>query len=201
MLVDSFQGVGAIPIDVQDLNADFVTGGVLKYLLGSSGLAFLYCRADLLPQITPTVTGWFADEDIFKMDIYDYSPSATARKFESGTPPIPNIYAGNAGMDLMHEIGIAATERHVGRLTAQLIDGLDRIGAKMVTPRDPTKRGPMVAVATTDEQAMVAALKEDGILTSARDGNIRLSFHCYNSEEDIESVVAGLEKHSDMLVR
>lgn len=201
VLVDSFQGVGAIPIDVQDLNADFVTGGVLKYLLGSSGLAFLYCRADLLPQITPTVTGWFADEDIFKMDIYDYSPSATARKFESGTPPIPNIYAGNAGMDLMHEIGIAATERHVGRLTAQLIDGLDRIGAKMVTPRDPTKRGPMVAVATTDEQAMVAALKEDGILTSARDGNIRLSFHCYNSEEDIESVVAGLEKHSDMLVR
>ena len=201
VLVDSFQGVGAIPIDVQDLNADFVTGGVLKYLLGSSGLAFLYCRADLLPQITPTVTGWFADEDIFKMDIYDYSPSATARKFESGTPPIPNIYAGNAGMDLMHEIGIGATERHVGRLTAQLIDGLDRIGAKMVTPRDPTKRGPMVAVATTDEQAMVAALKEDGILTSARDGNIRLSFHCYNSEEDIESVVAGLEKHSDMLVR
>ncbi len=201
VLVDSFQGVGAIPIDVRDLNADFVTGGVLKYLLGSSGLAFLYCRADLLPQITPTVTGWFADEDIFKMDIYDYSPSATARKFESGTPPIPNIYAGNAGMDLMHEIGIAATEQHVGRLTLQLVEGLDRIGAKMVTPRDPTKRGPMVAVATTDAQAMVAALKEDGILTSARDGNIRLSFHCYNSEEDIERVVAGLERHSDMLVR
>jgi selenocysteine lyase/cysteine desulfurase len=201
VLVDSFQGVGAIPIDVRDLNADFVTGGVLKYLLGSSGLAFLYCRADLLPQITPTVTGWFADEDIFKMDIYDYSPSATARKFESGTPPIPNIYAGNAGMDLMHEIGIAATEQHVGRLTLQLVEGLDRIGAKMVTPRDPTKRGPMVAVATTDAQAMVAALKEDGILTSARDGNIRLSFHCYNSEEDIESVVAGLERHSDMLVQ
>ncbi len=201
VLVDSFQGVGAIPIDVRDLNADFVTGGVLKYLLGSSGLAFLYCRADLLPQITPTVTGWFADEDIFKMDIYDYSPSATARKFESGTPPIPNIYAGNAGMDLMHEIGIAATEQHVSRLTLQLVEGLDRIGAKMVTPRDPTKRGPMVAVATTDAQAMVATLKEDGILTSARDGNIRLSFHCYNSEEDIERVVAGLERHSDLLVR
>ncbi|GMQ86493.1 MAG: aminotransferase class V-fold PLP-dependent enzyme [Acidimicrobiia bacterium] len=201
VLVDSFQGVGAIPIDVRNLNADFVTGGVLKYLLGSAGLAFLYCRADLLPQITPTATGWFADEDIFKMDIYDYSPSPTARKFETGTPPIPNIYAANAGMDLMHEIGIAATEQHVGRLTDQLIEGLDRIGAKMVTPRDPAKRGPMIAVATTDDQAMVAALKEDRILTSARDGNIRLSFHSYNSEEDIEQVVAGLERHSDMLVR
>jgi len=201
VLVDTFQGVGAVPIDVRDLDADFVTGGVLKYLLGSAGLGFLYCRADLLPQITPTVTGWFADEDIFKMDIYDYSPSATARKFESGTPPIPNIYAGIAGMDLMHEIGINATEQHVARLTSQLIEGLDRIGAKMVTPRDPQKRGPMIAVATTDEHAMVAALKEDGILTSARDGNIRLSFHCYNSEEDIEAVIAGLERHSNLLVR
>ncbi len=134
VLLDSFQAIGAVPIDVQDLGVDFVTGGTLKYLLGSSGLAFLYCRADLLPQITPIQTGWFADEDIFKMDIFDYSPSATASKFESGTPPIPNIYAGIAGMDLMDEIGIAATELHVNRLTAQLVEGLDRIGAKWSPP-------------------------------------------------------------------
>jgi selenocysteine lyase/cysteine desulfurase len=164
-------------------------------------LAFLYCRADLLPQITPTVTGWFADEDIFEMDISDYSPSPTARKFESGTPSIPNIYAGIAGMDLMHEIGIEATERHVAGLTGQLVDGLDRIGATMVTPRDPNQRGPMIAVATNDERAMVAALHGDGILTSPRDGNVRLSFHCYNSEEDVERVISGLAAHSDLLAR
>ena len=201
ILVDTFQVVGAIPIDVRALGADFVTGGALKYLLGSSGLGFLYCREDLLADIVPTQTGWFADEDIFKMDIYDYSPSPTARRFESGTPPIPNIYAGVAGMDLMHEIGIAATEQHVGRLTALLVEGLDRIGAKMMTPRDPAKRGPMIAVATTDELAMVGALAEDGILTSPRDGNIRLSFHCYNSEEDIARIVDGLERHSNLLAR
>ena len=201
VLLDAFQAIGAVPIDVQDLGVDFVTGGTLKYLLGSSGLAFLYCRADLLPQITPIQTGWFADEDIFKMDIFDYSPSATASKFESGTPPIPNIYAGIAGMDLMDEIGIAATEQHVNRLTAQLVEGLDRIGAKMVTPRDPAKRGPMVAVATIDDYGMVAALAEDRILTSPRDGNVRLSWHCYNSEEDVEAVIAGLERHSDLLAR
>ena len=201
VLVDAFQAVGAVPIDVKALGADFVTGGALKYLLGSSGLGFLYCREDLLADIVPTVTGWFADEDIFKMDIHDYSPSSTARKFESGTPPIPNIYAGVAGMDLMHEIGIAETERHVAKLTAQLVEGLDRIGAKMVTPRDPDKRGPMIAVATTDELAMVGALHDEGILTSPRDGNIRLSFHCYNSEEDIDRIVDGLERHSHLLAR
>jgi kynureninase len=201
VLLDSFQAVGAIPIDVRELDVDFVAGGTLKYLLGSAGLAFLYCRADLLAHITPTQTGWFADEDIFKMDIYDYSPSPTAAKFESGTPPVPSIYAGVAGMDLMDDIGIAETERHVAALTDQLIEGLDRVGARIVTPRHPTQRGPMIAVATTDEQAMVKALADDGILTTPRDGNIRLSWHCYNSAEDVDAVIAGLQRHSALLAR
>ena len=201
VLVDAFQAVGAIPIDVRDLGVDFVAGGTLKYLLGSAGLAFLYCRSDLLAQVTPTQTGWFADEDIFAMDIHDYSPSPTASKFESGTPPVPSIYAGVAGMDLMNQIGIAETETHVAALTERLIDGLDDIGANMVTPRDPSKRGPMIAVATNDENAMVTALREDGILTSPRDGNIRLSWHCYNSFEDVDAVVEGLDRHSALLAR
>lgn len=199
VLLDTFQGIGAMPIDVKDLNVDFAAGGTLKYLLGSAGLGFLYCRSDLLPQIIPTQTGWFADENIFKMDIHDYSPSETATKFESGTPPVPSIYAGVAGMDLMLEIGIPETEQHVKGLTAQLIQGLDLLGAKMVTPRDPARRGPMIAVAVTDEEAMVAALKEDKILTSNRDGNIRLSWHCYNSAEDVEKTLSGLDRHSYLL--
>lgn len=201
VLLDAYQAVGAVPIDVRALDVDFVVGGNLKYLLGSAGLGFLYCRADLLPSITPTQTGWFADDDIFKMDITDYSPSHTASKFEGGTPPIPSIYAGVAGMDLMNEIGIAETEKHVGKLTDQLIDGLDRVGASLVTPRDPTMRGPMIAVASTDEVALVDALKEESILTSHRDGNIRLSWHCYNSAEDVDAVIAGLERHPDLLAR
>jgi len=201
VLLDSFQAVGATPIDVRELDVDFVVGGTLKYLLGSAGLAFLYCRADLLDSITPIQTGWFADDDIFAMDIHDYSPSSTARKFESGTPPVPSIYAGVAGMDLMNEIGIADTERHVSQLTNRLIEGLDRIDAPIVTPRDPTHRGPMIAVRSTDEQAMVNALAEDRILTTARDGNIRLSWHCYNSDDDVEAVVAGLRRHARLLAR
>ena len=201
VLVDAFQAIGAIPIDVRELGVDFLTGGTLKYLLGSAGLAFLYCRSDLLEHITPTQTGWFADEDIFAMDIHDYSPSPTASKFESGTPPVPSIYAGVAGMDLMDEIGVAATEQHVATLTDRLIEGLDRIGAKMVTPRDTAKRGPMIAVATTDANAMVAALAEDRILTTPRDGNIRLSWHCYNSVADVDAVIEGLDRHSDLLDR
>lgn len=201
VLLDAYQAIGAVPIDVRQLDVDFVVGGNLKYLLGSAGLGFLYCRSDLLPSITPVQTGWFADDDIFKMDITDYSPSRTASKFEAGTPPIPSIYAGVAGMNLMHEVGVGETEKHVGSLTDYLIDELDRIGAKLVTPRNPTRRGPMIAVASTDEVALVETLKEESILTSSRDGNIRLSWHCYNSMDDVDAVVAGLERHPDLLAR
>lgn len=200
VLLDTYQAVGAIPIDVRELGVDFATGGTVKYLLGSAGMAFLYCRRDLLSSIVPTVTGWFADEDVNQMDIFDYSPAATARKFESGTPAVPSIYAGIAGIDLMQEIGIAETEQHVRGLTARLTEGLDDIGARIVTPRDPAHRGPLTAVATTDEAAMVTALESDGILTTARDGNVRLSLHCYNSDDDVEAMVAGLKRHANLLV-
>jgi selenocysteine lyase/cysteine desulfurase len=199
VLVDAYQAAGAIPIDVRALDVDFLAAGTVKYLLGSAGLAFLYCRSDLVESIHPTSTGWFADEDIFQMDIKDYSPSATARRFEFGTPPIPNIYAGLAGIELVEEIGIAATEEHVRGLTTQLIEGIDDLGGRVVTPRDPDRRGPLVAVASTDEHALVATLEADGVVTSSRDGNLRVSFHGYNSIEDVEALLAALRRHRALL--
>ena len=199
VLVDAYQAAGAIPLDVRALDADFLAAGTVKYLLGSAGLAFLYCRSDLIERIRPTSTGWFADEDIFRMDIHDYSPSPTARRFEHGTPPIPSIYAGLAGLELVQEIGIAETEQHVRGLTALLVDGVEELGGRVVTPRDPERRGPLVAVASTDEHALVAALGSEGIVTSSRDGNLRISFHGYNSSEDVEAVLAALGRRRDLL--
>lgn len=199
VLVDAYQAAGAIPIDVRALDVDFLAAGTVKYLLGSAGLAFLYCRSDLIDRIRPTSTGWFADEDIFRMDIHDYSPSPTARRFEFGTPPIPNIYAGLAGIGLVEEIGVAATEEHVRGLTARLIEGVDELGGRVVTPRDPDRRGPLVAIASTDEHALVGSLERDGIVTSSRDGNLRVSFHGYNSDGDVDAVLAGLRRHRALL--
>src|SRR4051812_44074522 len=104
-LADSYQAVGAVDFDARALGVDFVTGGTVKYLLGSSGLGFLYVRGELLSKLLPSQTGWFADEDIFKMDISDYSPAADARRFDAGTPPVPNIYGGLAGVSIVEEAG------------------------------------------------------------------------------------------------
>ena len=199
VLLDAYQAIGSYPIDVGELGVDFLGAGVLKYLLASAGLGFLWCRGALTESLLPTQTGWFADRNIFEMDVHDYSPSPTARRFESGTPPIPAIYAGIAGVELISEIGIAATREHVTALNERLIDGVDELGGSVATPRDPEQRGALVCIRSTDAPALVQALGEEGIVTSERDGNLRVSAHAYNVEEDIDTVLAALGRHRDLL--
>jgi selenocysteine lyase/cysteine desulfurase len=201
VLLDAYQAVGSYPLDVKELEVDFLGAGVLKYLLGSAGLGFFYCRAELVESLWPTQTGWFADRDIFAMDIHDYSPSATARRFEAGTPPIPSIYAGIAGMELMKEIGIEETRLHVLGLHERLLDGVDELGGTIVTPRDPEKRGALVCIRSTDVDELVRRLGEDRIVTSSRDDALRVSPHCYNTVEDVDAVLAALARQRGLLVR
>jgi selenocysteine lyase/cysteine desulfurase len=199
VLLDAYQAVGSYPLDVTELGVDALAAGVLKYLLGSAGLAFLWVRPGLAAELTPTETGWFADRDIFEMAHTRYAPSPTARRFQSGTPPIPSIYAGIAGMELMMEIGIAETREHVNALDERLIAGADELGATVVTPREPERRGALVCIRSTDAPALVAALAGDGIVTSERDGNLRVSPHAYNTVEDIEAVLASLARQRALL--
>jgi len=201
VLLDAYQAVGTYPLDVNELGVDFLAAGVLKYLLGSAGLAFLWCRPGLAEQLLPTQTGWFADRNIFDMDHRRYEPSPTARRFEAGTPPVPSIYAGIAGMELMMAIGIAETREHVLGLTERLMAGVDELGGVVATPREPERHGALTCVRSTDTHALVAALAGDGIVTSDRDGNLRVSPHAYNTEDDIDVVLDSLRRHRDLLVR
>jgi selenocysteine lyase/cysteine desulfurase len=199
VLLDAFQSIGSLPVDVQELGVDFLGAGVLKYLLGSAGLGFFYCRRELVEKVWPTATGWFADKDIFEMDHRDYSPATTAARFQSGTPPVPAIYAGIAGIELMKEIGVAETREHVLALNSRLIDGLDELRATIATPRRPKRRGALICVRSKDAPALVTALGREGIVTSERDSNLRISAHAYNSAEDVDAVLASLQRHRQLL--
>ena len=199
VLADSYQAVGAIELDVRTLGADFVTGGTVKYLLASAGLGFLWVRGEVLAGLTPTQTGWFADENIFQMDISDYSPHATARRFDSGTPPVPNIYGGVAGLELVQETGVPAIEVHVSGLNTRLIAGLEELGADVVTPADPSRRGPMVCARSTDAPALVASLAEENFACSLRDENLRIASHFYNTDGDIDALLEALSRRRHLL--
>jgi selenocysteine lyase/cysteine desulfurase len=199
VLADSYQALGALELDVRTLGADVVTGGTVKYLLGSAGLGFMWLRGELRASLLPTQTGWFADEDIFAMSIADYSPHASARRFDSGTPPVPSLYPGVAGMKVIAEAGIPHVEGHVRSLVDRLLTGLDELGAKVATARGERDYGPLICVVSTDPVALVDALAGERIVTSTRDANLRISLHLYNVEEDVDRILAGLRKHSGLL--
>jgi selenocysteine lyase/cysteine desulfurase len=198
-LADSYQAAGAISLDVRALDVDLLTAGTVKYLLASSGLAFMYVRRDQHERLLPTQTGWFADEDIFQMDISDYSPASTARRFDAGTPPVPNIYAGIAGMGIIEAAGVEAIETHVLALAARLLAGLDELGATVATPVGDGEFGPLICVASTDTHALVEALHGERIVTSSRDANLRISLHLYNVDEDVDRVLGALARHRHLL--
>jgi selenocysteine lyase/cysteine desulfurase len=198
-LADSYQAIGAIDVDVRTLGADVVTGGTVKYLLGSAGLAFMWVREPLRTELRPTQTGWFADEDIFAMSIADYSPHASARRFDSGTPPVPSLYPGVAGMELVMEVGVPAIETHVRGLADRLLAGLDELGATVVTPRGEREYGPLICVLSTDPNALVGALASDRIVVSTRDSSVRISLHLYNVEEDVDRILASLAANATLL--
>ena len=199
VLADSYQAIGALEIDVRTLGADVVTGGTVKYLLGSAGLGFMWLRDSLHSGLLPTQTGWFADEDIFEMSIADYSPHMSARRFDSGTPPVPSLYPGVAGMQLIAEVGVPAIEAHVRRLNDRLLEGLDALGATVVTPRGDGEHGPLICVLSTDPNTLVAALAAEHIVTSTRDSNLRISLHLYNVEEDVDRILAALSANRALL--
>jgi selenocysteine lyase/cysteine desulfurase len=133
------------------------------------------------------------------MDIHDYSPAPDARRFQSGTPPVPSLYAGIAGIELMQEIGIAATQKHVRRLTELLIEGVDDLGGTIATPRNPNERGAMICIRSTDAERLVDELAAEGIVTSARDGSLRVSPHAYNTPEDVKTVLWELGRRRQLL--
>jgi selenocysteine lyase/cysteine desulfurase len=193
VLLDCYQAVGGITVDVKKLDVDFAVGGMLKYLLGTAGIGFLYVRRSLVRELTPTHSGWFAQEQITAMDITANRPSHTARRFEAGTPAVVNCYATEAGLKIILEVGTDAIEARVRMLTTRCLDGLHDIGWDSVTPRDEARRGPMVAIPARDPAQLFARLNSQDIVTSFRDNNLRATIHFYNTEDDIDTFIAAMK--------
>jgi selenocysteine lyase/cysteine desulfurase len=199
VLADSYQALGAVAVDAGTFGADVITGGTVKYLLGTAGLAFMWVEPELVRRLVPTQTGWFADEDVFAMSIADYSPHRSARKFDSGTPPVPSLYPGVAGLELVQATGVPAIEAHVRELSGRLLAGLAELGATVVTPQAPAARGPLVCVRSPDVDALVRELAAEGIIVSSREDKVRIALHLYNVEEDVDRVLGALAKRRHLL--
>jgi selenocysteine lyase/cysteine desulfurase len=193
VLLDCYQSVGSLDIDVKALDVDFAAGGMLKYLLGTAGIGFLYVRDSLVRELVPKNTGWFAQADIGAMDITANRPAPSARRFEAGTPAVVNCYAAEAGLKMLLRVGVPAIERRVYALTRRCMQGLEEIGWPSVTPRADARRGATVAVPSSDSARLTRELIERDIVVSYRDDNVRASFHFYNNDDDIAALMDALE--------
>jgi selenocysteine lyase/cysteine desulfurase len=193
VLLDCYQSVGSIDVDVKALDVDFAVGGMLKYLLGTAGIGFLYARDSFVQSLLPTNSGWFAQADIAAMDITGNRPAQNARRFEAGTPPVVNCYAAEAGLKMLLRIGTPAVEKRNYALTRRCMERLQEIGWPSITPEQDRRRGATVAVPARDASRLTSELMNRGIVTSHRDANLRASFHFYNNSDDVESFVAAMK--------
>jgi selenocysteine lyase/cysteine desulfurase len=194
VLLDCYQSVGSLDIDVKALDVDFAAGGMLKYLLGTAGIGFLYAKDSCVRSLVPTNSGWFAQANIAAMDITANRPAPNARRFEAGTPPVVNCYAAEAGLKLLLKVGTPAIEKRNLALTRRCMERLQEIGWPSITPAQDARRGATVAVPSSDAARLQAELMKHDIVTSYRDANVRASFHFYNNEDDVESFIAAMQE-------
>jgi selenocysteine lyase/cysteine desulfurase len=194
VLLDCYQSVGSLDIDVKALDVDFAAGGMLKYLLGTAGIGFLYAKDSCVRSLVPTNSGWFAQANISAMDITANRPAPNARRFEAGTPPVVNCYAAEAGLKLLLKVGTPAIEKRNFALTRRCMERLQEIGWPSITPIQDARRGATVAVPSSDAARLQAELMKHDIVTSYRDDNVRASFHFYNNEDDVESFIAAMQE-------
>jgi selenocysteine lyase/cysteine desulfurase len=200
VLVDGYQAIGSLPVNVSAMGADFVAGGCLKYLLGTAGLAFMYARDSERDSALPTATGWFAQQDIHAMDIYHNDPARSARRFESGTPNISAVYACTAGIEYLLKVGLDAVYRQVAHLTARVAAEAQQRNWKLVTPPGADRHGALMALASRDAPGLVRRLGEENVVVSERGNNLRVSPHFYNNDEDILTLFRALERYSELMV-
>ena len=199
LFLDGFQDCGTRPLDVKALDVDFFVTGTLKYLLGPPGVGFLYVRRELIESLTPTITSWFAQRDAFAFETKRFDPAGDARRFEGGSPPMPSIFLARAGLDLLMRTGIENVAAQIQRLTRAFLEGARDLGIESKTPASSV--GPLVVLRSKDPKAMVAKLMDRGIVVSARKDGIRVSFHVYNTLDDVHAALRAFEENLDLMVR
>jgi selenocysteine lyase/cysteine desulfurase len=186
-MLDDYQSCGTRPVDIRALEADFYVAGALKYLLGTAGVAFLYVKRELIEKLQPAFTGWFAQTDPFAFDSRHHRPAPTAARFQSGTPPVAAAYASLAGLRLLRELGLDRIEQRIADLTRRFLGGVAAQRWPMKTP--PDSAGPLVVLRADNAAGIVAELERQGIIVSARDDGLRISFHAYNTPGDVDATL------------
>jgi kynureninase len=195
VVVDAFQSLGSVPLDVQALNADFATGGVLKWLCGGAGTSYLYVRPDLAVKLEPKLTGWFAHENAFGFEIGATKYGDPPYRFMQGTSNVPGYYAALPGLKIIREAGVDRIRAKSKQMTARLIELADQRGWKVNAPRNAEQRGGTVAIDMPNAYEVCHELLRRDVLVDFRPkAGVRFSPHFYNTMEEIDQAIQTVDE-------
>lgn len=198
IVIDDFHGSGIVPLDVHALGVDFLLSGALKWLMGGQGIAFLYCRRDLIERMQPLNVGWFGTKQPFDFDRSGLDLRDDARRFETGTYTLPQAWTAAAGMEMILEVGVSNIRARNQQLTSLLIDHADKSGLELLSPRDGARRGGLVRVRVPGGRAQAEFILHElfrrDVVLDQRGDALRISPHFFSSEEDIERCFEELAK-------
>ncbi|MDQ3619227.1 MAG: aminotransferase class V-fold PLP-dependent enzyme [Actinomycetota bacterium] len=190
VVIDDFHGSGIVPIDVHKMDVDFLFSGALKWLCGGQGIAFMYCRRDLIEELESLVVGWFGTTDPFDFDRGSLRLRSDARRFETGTYALPQAWTASAGLEIILEVGVETIRARNQDLTRRVIAGVDDLGLELLSPRDDTRRGGLVRcrIPGGREKAenTLHLLFERNVVLDSRNDALRISPHFFNNEADVD---------------
>ena len=189
--VDAIQGLGAFPLDVRALGIDALYAGGAKWMLALQGVSFLYVRDEIAERLTLGAPGWRSLDDMWDFLNYDQPYASDVSRFEGGTPNFLGALSLASAVDVIERAGTAAISKHVLALTDRLADGLQRLGADVLSPRGEGISSGIVTFRMPGQEsvALGQALQREGIITTWRPTGIRVAPHGYNTFEEIDRLV------------
>lgn len=201
VVLDTYQGVGTVPVDVQALDVDFLVGGSVKWLCGGAGACYLYAHPERTKALEPANAGWFSHEAPFAFEMGRIRYADDVHRFMGGSPGVPALYAARSGYEIVAQVGVDAIRAKSKRQTARLFDGAKAMGLEVNSPAGAETRGGTVVVDFPGAEAACGELvrrkfvvdyrkPSTSVLGTPLKGGIRISPHFYNSDEECDAVLA-----------
>jgi selenocysteine lyase/cysteine desulfurase len=199
LCVDAMQALGAFGLDVAAGGIDVLYCGAAKWMLGLQGVSFCYVREALIERLALAAPGWRSMRDMWDFPNFDQPYAADASRFEGGTPNFLGALSLACSIDLIERSGgTAAIAPHVLELTDALCEGLNRIGARVASPRGEGVSSGIVtfSVPGCDSVELGRVLQERAIVTTFRSSGIRVAPHGYNTGEEIEGLLEAVAQYA-----
>ena len=194
LCVDGIQSVGCVPVDVKRSRIHFLSADSHKWMLGVSGVGFLYVDASVLPRLRPVLVGWRSTTDAWNFNRAHFELREDARKLEEGSAAYTGVYALGAALGLLQEVGMERVAARIGQVVDRLEGGLSALGCEVGPAAGPRRAGILTFVPPAGARGgaaeLAAHLTAEGVSLSLRRGRVRLSPHFYTRDDEVDRLVA-----------